>query len=93
MPSNTKYSEQQALNITLDEIAGISRVTLFPATSKRLIDSTTTTNVVYIGVAAAGTSTNITQWLIEKIDSSSSTISFTHATDAWDNRATTASYT
>lgn len=76
-----------------DRIAGTKRVTLFPATAKRLID-TSVTNIIYIGVAAPGTATSITAWLIEKVDSTvSNTITITHATDAWDNRASSAVYT
>lgn len=80
-------------NRTFDQVAGIRRVTLFPATSKRKVD-TATTNIVYVGVAAAGSATSDTKaWILEKIDTTvSNIITITHATDAWDNRAT-ASYT
>lgn len=64
---------------------------------KTLIDKTTTTNVIYIGKAAIGTSTASASWLITKVDKSSSPISITYAaagasTATWDNRATTEVY-
>jgi hypothetical protein len=75
-----------------DQIAGVKRVTLFPATATRIVETPSST-VTYVGVAAAGTATStLKAWLIEKIDTSvSNTTSITHATDSWDNRAT-ASY-
>lgn len=76
-----------------DQIAGIKRVSLFPATAKRIID-VATTNITYIGIAAPGTATGIAKaWLIEKVDVSvANTTTITHATDSWDNRAS-ATYT
>ncbi len=75
-----------------DQIAGIDRVTLFPATSKRIIDESGAPGTTYIGVAYAGAATAATTWLIERITVSGTTTTIDHATDAWDNRATTASY-
>lgn len=71
-----------------DQIAGIKKVTLFPASSQRMIDTTSST-ITYVGVAAAGKATSASKsWLIEKIDTTSSTLTIiTHATDSWDNRA------
>ena len=73
-----------------DQIAGIKKVSLFPATSKRIIESPSAT-ITYVGVAAPGTATSaLKSWLIEKIDTSvANTTSITHATDSWDNRAIT----
>lgn len=72
-----------------DQIAGIKRVTLFPASSKRIIDIATA-NITYIGIAAPGTATSTAKaWLIEKVDVSVANITtITHATDSWDNRGT-----
>lgn len=71
-----------------DQIAGIKRVTLFPATSKRIIDASSST-VTYVGVAAAGTATGTANsWILERITVSGTTTTIDHATDAWDNRST-----
>lgn len=72
-----------------DQIAGIKRVTLFPASAKRIIETPSST-ITYVGVAAPGTATStLKSWLIEKIDTSvANTTTITHATDSWDNRAT-----
>lgn len=71
-----------------DQIAGVNRVTLFPATAKRIIEVASST-ITYVGVAAAGTATGtLKAWLIEKIDTSvANTTTITHATGAWDDRA------
>jgi hypothetical protein len=72
-----------------DQVAGTHRVTLFPASAKRLIDEASST-LTYVGVAAPGTATSTEKaWLIEKISVSGSVTTITHATDkAWDDRAT-----
>ena len=76
-----------------DQVAGINRVTLFPASSQRIIDESGAPGTTYIGVAAAGAATSLAKgWLIEKIVVSGTTTTITHAVDAWDNRSTTASY-
>jgi predicted component of type VI protein secretion system len=69
-----------------DQIAGVKRVTLFPATAKRMIDAVDS-STTYVGVAAPGTSTSDTKaWLLEKIVTASTITTITHATDSWDNR-------
>ena len=87
--NDTKYSGQTIDNRTYDDSAGIRRVTLFPAYSKRLIE-TPDANTTYVGVASPGTSMSAKNaWILEKIDTSvTNTTSITHATDSWDNRAT-----
>lgn len=77
-------------NRTYDAIAGTKRVTLFPASAKRIIETASAT-ITYVGIAAPGTATSVLKaWLIEKIDTSvTGTTTITHATDSWDNRAIT----
>lgn len=80
-------------NRTYDPIAGIRRVTLFPATSLRIIDESGAPSVTYVGVAAAGTAQGATKsWLLERISVSGTTTTIDHAVDTWTNRAS-ASYT
>lgn len=80
----------EILNRVHDQVAGINRVTLFPATSKRLVDYSDSSNI-YVGVAAAGTATSaLKSWLIERISPTVGSVSITHATDSWDNRASAA---
>jgi hypothetical protein len=71
-----------------DQIAGVKRVSLFPATAKRIVEVASAT-ITYIGVAAPGTATSVpSAWLIEKIDTSvTDTTTITHATGKWDDRA------
>lgn len=90
---DTHYSSQQVDNREHDPIAGLGRVSLFPASSLRIIDTSSST-VTYIGVAAANTATSaIGAWLIERITVSGTTTTIDHATDAWDNHSTSAIYT
>lgn len=69
-----------------DQVAGINRVTLFPATSKRIVDASGA-SVTYVGVAAPGTATSSSSWLVEKVSVSGDTTTITHATGTWDDRA------
>jgi hypothetical protein len=74
-------------NRTFDQIAGITRVSLSPATAQRIIDSATS-GTIYIGVAGAGITTSDPKaWLVERIVVSGTTVTITHATGSWDNRA------
>lgn len=74
-------------NRTHDQIAGLNRVSLFPATAKRVIDESGAPATTYIGVAAAGTATSAATWLMEKIVVSGTTTTITHATGVFDDRA------
>ncbi len=71
-----------------DQIAGTNRVTLFPATARRLIDESSAPTTTYIGVAASGTANSAAKgWLIERIGVSGTTTTIEHATGDWDSRA------
>lgn len=74
-------------NRTHDPIAGINRVTLFPASSKRVIDEASAPGTTYVGVAAAGAATSASAWLIERITVSGTTTTIEHATGVFDDRA------
>lgn len=57
---------------------------------KKLVDDYTTTNVIYVGVAAQGTATNSASWQVQKIDQTTGII-ITFAgsggfNQIWDNR-------
>jgi hypothetical protein len=69
-----------------DQIAGIKRVTLFPATSLRLIDESGAPSTTYVGVAAAGTAQADNAWLVERISVSGTDTMIDHATGAWSDR-------
>lgn len=62
---------------------------------KKLIDSTTTANVTYIGEAALGTATSVAEWRIQKIDETAGVVitwSGTGFTAEWDERAISVVY-
>lgn len=75
-----------------DRVSGSKRVSLFPSTAQTIIDEAEAPNTTYVGVAPSGAATSSGVWLITKIVVSGATTTITHATDAWDHRATTASY-
>jgi hypothetical protein len=77
----------EVANRVHDQVAGINRVTLFPATSKRIVDEAGAPGTTYVGVAAAGTATSDSAWLVERITVSGTTTTIDHATGVWDDRA------
>lgn len=77
----------EVANRVHDQVAGINRVTLFPATSLRRIDAASS-STIYVGVAAAGSSNSLENgWLIERISVSGTDVTIEHATGNWTNRS------
>lgn len=69
-----------------DQVAGINRVSLFPASSLKKVDYSGGTTI-YIGVAAPGTADGAAKsWFIERVTVSSGVV-VDHATGDWTSRA------
>ena len=86
----TKDTEQYIDNKEHDDLFLAKRITDVGSDDQKPWDDTTTANVVYLGRAGRGVATSATGWVIRKIDTVNKTSQC--AIDAWDNRATTASY-
>lgn len=72
-----------------DQIAGVKRVAVLPATVQRIWDTSADPTTIYIGTAyAAASQSDNKAWLIEKVVTAAGSITVTHATDAWANRLT-----
>lgn len=79
-------TSQEISNREHDQIAGVKRVSLFPATSLKKIDASGVT-VIYIGVAAAGTADSAEKaWLLERVTVATPVV-IDHAVGTWTTRA------
>lgn len=80
----------EVANRQADQIAGVGRVSLLPNSAQRIID-TSVAGTIYIGVSAPGTAQGAAKsWFLEKVLTSGTTITITHAVDSWTNRASAA---
>jgi len=88
MQNPTKNSSQETDNKEHDALFLAKRITDVGSDDQVLIDKTTTAGTIYIGRAARGAATSDTGWVLLKIVTTSTPMSFTHAVDSWGNYLT-----